>query len=157
MQLPRSALLLGLVLALAATAQAGRSMLQDDPASWVDPSGRPAECTGNNNDWEGDDIECALCGGQYRLECDEDDNNNNVECEWGNPGMSRGSGMSGDDDDDDDGDADDIRNSKTFTCAVDRSKTPALQCDWAQLQGELPSCAWEEARRILATWVPLDD
>lgn len=27
-----------------------------------------------------------------------------VECEWGNPGMSRGSGRSGDDDDDDDGD-----------------------------------------------------
>jgi hypothetical protein len=26
-----------------------------------------------------------------------------VECEWGNPGTSRGSGMSGDDDDDDDG------------------------------------------------------
>ncbi|KAL4440463.1 hypothetical protein ABPG75_003464 [Micractinium tetrahymenae] len=46
----------------------------NNPASWIDPSGTPAECNGwfSGDQWSGDEIECHVCDSEYQLKCDLD-------------------------------------------------------------------------------------
>jgi len=114
----------------------------NDPASWIDPNGTPSECSGwfAGNQWAGDEIECHVCNGDYQLKCDLDTDligDDSVKCEFDSAGLGSL-----------------VNNAKEFACTVDFSKTPQNQCDWADLQSTLPTCAVEPVRRIMATWRP---
>ncbi|KAI3425749.1 hypothetical protein D9Q98_007724 [Chlorella vulgaris] len=132
-------------LGLAFTATA-RNMLQEDPASWADPSGTPQECTGSffaGNQWAGDEIECHVCpNNEYQLKCDLDTDivgDDSAKCEFGRAGLAGA-----------------VDNAREFDCVLDNSQDPPLQCDWVKLQNDLPGCAWEPVSRILATWKPVE-
>ena len=53
----------------APTTTPGAAVNASDPASWIDPTGTPSECTGfwSGNQWSGDEIECHMCSEDWQL------------------------------------------------------------------------------------------